>query len=139
MFGLKELLVILSYGNKRGGVKLRLNNSILETIRESVGLGSDVNSFDIELLLHINAAISKINQNGAGKLLLVSDETPTWEDLKDETQTKGNESFQLIPLFVALSTKLIFDPPPPSMVDYYSRSTDELLWRLKVAYEQGGE
>lgn len=122
---------------------MKLANSILRDIRESVGLGSDVTSFDSELIMHINACISRINQNGAGKSLTVIDDTTTWGDLMDATQVDGNKHFQLVPLFITLSTKLIFDPPPPSTVEYYSRSADELLWRLKIAYEQpyvtGGE
>lgn len=113
---------------------MKLEKSILKDVRESMGLGSEDSSFDVELLMHINAAISRINQNGVGKYITVSDDTTTWGDLMDTTQTEGNKHFKLVPLFTTLSTKLIFDPPPPSTVDYYARSADELLWRLKLAY-----
>lgn len=114
---------------------MKLTNSILKDIRESVGLGPDVDSFDTELLMHVNAHISRLNQNGVGKLITVSDVETTWEDLIDTTQVDGNVHFKLVPLYMTLATKIIFDPPPPSTVEYYSRTVDELLWRLKLAYE----
>jgi hypothetical protein len=113
-----------------------LTNSILENIRESVGLSSTTSDFDTDLLMHINSAIVKLNQNGIGNFIMVEDISTTWEDLQDPTQTEGNKSFQMIPLFISLSTKLLFDPPPPSNVQYHASNIDQMLWRLKIAYEQ---
>src|SRR5699024_967115 len=116
----------------KGGVKMKVTNSILKDVRSGVGLGEDVTAFDLDLIMHINAAIGKLNQNGVGLPLLVYEETQTWEQLMDPLQLQGNLSFGLVPLFITLSTKIIFDPPPPSVVEYHSRSINELLWRLKV-------
>lgn len=117
-------------------LKMDLNNSILKDIRESVGLSADDDNFDKELLPHINSAIGKLNQNGVGTFIVINDESKTWGELRDLTQTWGNIYFQLVPLFITLSTKILFDPPPPSSVEYHSKSADELLWRLKIAYEK---
>lgn len=114
---------------------MQLNNSILRDIREAVGLESTNPEFDVELIMHINTAIVKLNQNGIGKFLIVQDDTSVWNDLQDPLQLSGNLYFQMIPLYVTLSTKLVFDPPPPSSVEYQNKSRDELLWRLKIAYE----
>jgi hypothetical protein len=86
--------------------------------------------------MHINSAISKLNQNGVGKFLIVEDEMQTWIDLQNPLQTAGNQYFQMIPSFIQLSTKLLFDPPPPSSVQYYASNADQILWRLKIAYEE---
>lgn len=112
-----------------------LENSILEDIREAVGLSRTATDFDIELKMHINAAIGKLNQNGVGRDLVVTDETATWGDLQDPAQSDDNGSFNMVPLFVMLSTKLVFDPPPPSSVPVHQTNIEELLWRLKIAYE----
>lgn len=109
--------------------------SVLKDIREAVGLSSDNSDFDTDLLMHINSSIGKLNQNGVGKYVLIKDETQTWEDLIDSSQIGNHEYFQMVPLYISLSTKLLFDPPPPSSVEYHSRNIDELLWRLKIAYE----
>lgn len=114
---------------------MKLEHSILEDVREAVGLNRTVSDFDTDLLMHINSAIGKLHQNGIGTVLVVTDSSATWRDLQDPTQIEGNKYFQMIPMFIVVSTKIIFDPPPPSTVEYYNRSIDESLWRLKVAYE----
>ena len=113
-----------------------VNQSILQTVRVAVGLSNDTVDFDTELLMHINGAIGKLNQNGIGKFLVVNDEESKWIDLQDDTQVEGNKYFQMVPLFIALSTKLLFDPPPPSAVQTYQNNIDQALWRLKIAYEE---
>lgn len=112
-----------------------LTDSILEDIRSAVGVSRNNTDFDTELLMHINASIGKLNQNGIGKGLTVTDTSTTWGDLQEPTQTVYDEYFKMVPLFITLSTKILFDPPPPSSVQYHQSSIDQLLWRLKVAYE----
>lgn len=113
-----------------------INNSILQDVRVAVGLSSDTADFDTELLMHINNAIGKLNQNGVGNFIVVNDTNSKWSDLQDLTQIEGNKYFQMIPLFITISTKLLFDPPPPSSVQYHAQNADQILWRLKVAYEE---
>lgn len=114
---------------------MQLSNSILNDTREAIGLSASDSSFNKEITQHINSAISKLNQNGVGKIIVVEDDTLTWGDLKDPDQIEGNKYFATVPLFVTLSTKLLFDPPPPSNVQYHQTTANEILWRLKVAYE----
>ena len=113
---------------------MELTDYILESVREGVGLTSTTSDFDTDLLMHINSSISELNQNGVG-LPIVVDKTTTWEDFQDPSQIKGNVYFQFVPLFIALNTKILFDPPPPSSVDIHKTTIDKLLWRLRVAYD----
>lgn len=110
-------------------------NSILEDIRIAVGLTKDTIDFDTDLLMHINSAISQLNQVGVGNFIIITDTTKTWEDLQNPLQTEGNQFFTMVPLFIMLNTKIIFDPPPPSTVEHYAKKIDELLWRLKIHYD----
>ena len=112
-----------------------MTKSILQEVREGVGLASDIQDFDSDLLIHINASVAKLNQAGIGKTLFVKDESSTWSDLLDLTQVEGNKLSGLIPQYIILSTKVIFDPPPPSSIESYHTLLSELLWRLKIAYE----
>lgn len=107
----------------------------MQDVRVAVGLSSDSSDFDTELLMHINGSVGELNQNGIGNFLVISDDTSKWIDLQDATQTDGNQYFQMVPLFVFMNTKLLFDPPPPSTVQVYQKNIDKLLWRLKMAYE----
>lgn len=113
-----------------------IEDSILETVRGFI-VGEDNKEFDKELIPHINSNIAKLTQAGIGnKNVIVINEDVKWIDLQDPSQTKGNEYFYMVPMFVILSTQILFDPPPPSNVEYHSSSTKELLWRLKIAYEE---
>jgi len=113
---------------------MELTDGILDSVKEGVGLDSNTDDFNTDLLMHINSAIGELNQNGIGLPIVVNDLT-TWNDLQDPTQVEGNEYFKFIPLFVTLSVKVLFDPPPPSSVDVHKQTIDKLLWRLRVAYD----
>lgn len=108
---------------------------ILEHIRESVGLTKDNTEFDTELLNYINLSVVKINQNGVKLNIDKIDSKTTWDELLDPS-AEGYESTGALPTFMALNVKLLFDPPPPSSVDFHVRTMDETLWRLKLAYEE---
>ncbi|MEG0239499.1 MAG: hypothetical protein RR643_05045 [Anaerorhabdus sp.] len=108
--------------------------SILESIRGACGLDTSDESFDMELIMHINSALATLNQNGVGLSISVSDTTQLWESFKDPTQTNGNELFEMVKHYVFVKTKLLFDPPPPSNVQYISEAANEDLWRLRETF-----
>lgn len=114
---------------------MNLNDSILQDLREGVGLTRDSNEFDQELTTHANLAFMTLRQNGVGKPMILIDDVQTWLDFKDEAQVNGNEFFPMVKSYVVLSVKVLFDPPPPSMVEYYSGRLQETVWRLKTAYD----
>ena len=121
---------------------MNLSNSVLEDIREGVGLLRESTDFDTDLKMHINAALTVLLQNGIILPKLISDETTKWSDLQDPLKLSANENFPMVPLYVAMSVKLIFDPPPPSTVETYNNQINQMLWRLKISYEdfsKGGE
>lgn len=111
-------------------------DSILETVRGAVGLSIEDASFDHELLMHINAALATLRQNGVGLAITVKDRTATWTDFEDPKQVDANEMFEQVKLFVFIKTKMMFDPPPPSIVNVMKDNVDELLWRLRESYDR---
>lgn len=111
-------------------------DSILETVRGAVGLDLEDSSFDHELVMHINAALATLRQNGVGFSIVVKDTTETWEQFRDPSQWQANEMFEQVKLFVFIKTKMMFDPPPPSIVNYMKDNVDELLWRLRESYDR---
>ena len=113
---------------------MEMSDGILPHVRTSVGLMEDNEEFDVELLNHINMSVVKMNQNGIGENIIVRKDT-TWDDFLNPLQ-KGFKARGLIPTFISLNVKLLFDPPPPSSVEFHTRSLDELLWRLRIAYEE---
>lgn len=129
---LKESPEIPSYGERRQMEAV----SILGSVRIALGLSMEDESFSEEIKMHLNAALSILNQNGIGKPLTITGLDAKWGDFKDDSQVEGNEYFNMIPMFVQTSIKILFDPPPPSNVQYYNNYIQELLWRLRTAYEQ---
>lgn len=113
-----------------------LTKSVLQDIREAVGLSRTTTDFDTELLMHVNTSIGNLSQNGVINPIVVLNDTTTWGDLQDPLKTEGNKMFPMVFSYIALNTKLIFDPPPPSAVEYQTRNVDQILWRLKTAYEE---
>lgn len=124
-------LEILSYGEG----DIMETERILFKTRASLGLSEDGTDFEAEISTHVASALTVLNQNGVGRVIINFGHTTTWGDFKDPEQTKGNEYFHLVPMYVFLSTKILFDPPPPSTVEFYNNRLDEMLWRLRWAYQ----
>lgn len=111
--------------------------SILKSIRNAVGLDAEDDSFDGELLMHINGGIMTLNQNGIGRPVIVMDDNATWDELKDPSQDYANEMFVAVKSYIFVKTKILFDPPPPSTIKYMSEAVDEYLWRLRESFDVG--
>ena len=118
------------------GGNMRPEDSILISTRKSLDLGEESTDFDDSIMMHINAAIGILRQVGCGKKLVVVDETQTWSDfLNQPTNEREEDAYNLVPNYIHLRTKILFDPPPPSNVQYYNMYIDEALWRIKTMYE----
>ena len=115
------------------------NESILQSTRASLGLSAEGTEFNSEIQMHINAAFAILNQNGVGRKNLLVTPEMTWADFKDPAQVNGNEYWGLVPMYVHTRTKIIFDPPPPSNVEFYQNYIEETLWRLRRAYSKDQE
>lgn len=115
---------------------MRPEDSILISTRKSLDLGEESTDFDDSIMMHINAAIGILRQVGCGTNLVVVDETQTWSDfLSQPTNEREEDAYNLVPNYIHLRTKILFDPPPPSNVQYYNMYIDEALWRIKTMYE----
>lgn len=104
-------------------------SNILSSIREVMGL-ADEDAFDADLVMFINSALAIVNQNGVGTPITVTKEdTATWSDFMGE---QNNEALLgIVQQYVYLKTKILFDPPPPSVMLYIDKTVDELLWRIR--------
>lgn len=112
------------------------SENIISNVKESLGIYDDDESFDKEILLHISGALAKLRQLGAGAVLPNVTVSTTWDDVKDPLQEKGNASFDLVKQFVFVYVKMIFDPPAPSTLGTYTSVSNELAWRITVAYSE---
>lgn len=110
-----------------------MQDSILVTIRKLVCGDPYANHFDTDLLVHINACFSVLNQLGVGpeKGFVVTDETQNWSDY-----TADSTVLNLVKTYITLKVRLIFDPPlTSSVLEAMNKEISQLEWRLNVAVD----
>lgn len=108
--------------------------SILKTIRRMIGPDEDYEYFDTDLIIHINAAFSRLCQLGVGP------ERPFHITGNQETWCEFIEAGHLeeVKQYIYLSVKQIFDPPASSTVlNAYKEQLDKLEWLLKEVAQFG--
>ena len=90
-----------------------MQDSILMTIRKLVCGNPYADHFDTDLLVHINACFSILNQLGVGPEngFVVTDETQSWS-----SYIADNYILNMVKTYVTLKVKKIFDPPLTSSV-----------------------
>lgn len=108
---------------------------ILNTISEALGVVDG--EFETELTVHILSSLNILHQNGVEQPSAPLDlSVGTWDQLlsgnSDDENAKGKS---LVIQYVLLRTKIMFDPPPPSSVGYFTAAVDEALWRVRQVYD----
>lgn len=109
-----------------------LNNSILETTKKILGLESDYEAFDLDIIIHINSVFFELQQLGVGpeKGFVINDKTSKWDEFI------GEESINAVKSLMALKVKLLFDPPATSFhLKAIEDQITKLEWRLNVHME----
>lgn len=109
------------------------DTTILDNVKDSVGVAKGDDSFDSEILIDINGALSILNQAGCGKSIVV-EKSETWDNFKDDSQINGNKSFELAKQFVLTRVKMLFDPPIATSLNIMKGISDELIQRIVIAY-----
>jgi hypothetical protein len=111
-----------------------MEESILKSTKKVLGISLDDESFDPDVIQHINSAFSNLSQLGVGPSegFIIEDESAEWADL----------GILLIPVLsevktvVYLRVRLLFDPPNTS---YHLEAVNEQIkeheWRINVLRE----
>ena len=104
--------------------------SILESIKKLLGVSAEDDSFDAEIIMHINTAISILTQLGVGPIdgFQIHGPIETWENFigvrKDMDLIKG---------YIFNRVRLIFDTPANSfLVRAIEEQIKEFEWRLEA-------
>lgn len=111
-----------------------MNESILTTIRKLL-TGSDYDSFDTDLIIHINSVLMILCQMGVGpeKGFVITGPNETWNDFIPEASLVELEG---VKTYIYQKVRLIFDPPQSSThIQAINESIKEFEWRL---YTQSG-
>ena len=112
------------------------NQSILNTVKRSLGIVEEYEHFDSDLILSINAAFFNLEQLGVGPNgFVINDSQAKWTDYLEE-----DRSMEAVKTYVYIYCKLIFDPPPTSFTqEGFRKQLSEIEWRLNVKAEEKGE
>lgn len=111
-----------------------MTTSILTSTKKMVGLAEDDESFDLDIITHINSVFSTLNQLGIGPDagFMIEDKTALWSEFTDMEDPRYNA----VKSYVYLRVRLLFDPPQTSFgIEAQRQQVTELEWRLNVLRE----
>lgn len=110
-----------------------MTNSILNSTKKILGLDYSYTAFDTDIITHINAAFSVLNQLGIGPVdgFSIEDEETTWVSFVIPTN-----QLNLVKTYIYLKVRMYFDPPGTSyLIDAMNKQIVECEWRLSVFRE----
>lgn len=109
-------------------------NSILDSVKKSIGLAADDASFDLDVVLFTNAAFGSLQMLGVGgdTGFMISDNTTLWSQYVSSLKYLG-----MIKQFIVLTVRLAFDPPDGRFgLQAYKDQIAELAWRINIVAEE---
>jgi hypothetical protein len=110
-----------------------MEESILDSTKKILGLDASYTPFDLDVITHINAAFSILNQLGVGpeEGFSISDSGSVWGDFGVPLN-----QLSLVKTYVFLKVRMLFDPPSTSfLLDTYTKQIQEYEWRLNTFRE----
>lgn len=102
--------------------------SILTSVKKTLGIVEEYECFDADLIMHINSVLSILTQLGVGPSegFAISDKNDVWTDFFAEDSRLNS-----VKSYVGLKVRLLFDPPTSSAVtEAINRQISELEWRI---------
>lgn len=111
-----------------------MSDSILTSVKKALGLDPDYTPFDVDVVIHINSALSTLNQLGVGppEGYSITDSSALWSDFLGVYESR----LEFVKTYVYLKVRLIFDPPTAGFVlTSIEKQILELEWRINVECE----
>ena len=107
-------------------------NSILESIKQMLGIDVEDTNFDRDLIIHINGALMIMNQLGIGPDgYKISSKTNTWSEFFGD-----RTDLELVKIAVYLRVRLLFDPPQNAfLVTAIKEQIAEYDWRIELNHK----
>jgi len=108
-------------------------DSILNTIKQMLGISSSDTAFDVDIITTINSVFMTLNQLGVGPetVYFLNDSNAIWTDFV--TDPTDPAKFSAIKTYIFLKTRLTFDPPSSSYVlTAFEKQIQELEFRLMI-------
>lgn len=103
-------------------------DSILTSIKKLLGVEEEDESFDVDIIFHINSVFTILTQLGVGPSegFRINDKTSVWKDfIAEDSKWESAKSWTY------LKVKLLFDPPDrAAVVESMKEMIKEFEWRL---------
>lgn len=101
-----------------------MSTSVLDDIKLFLGLDPEDDSFDVEILVHLNTGFAMLTELGVGppEGVHITDRSTKWSDVYE------NPRLDHVRGIVGIHTRLLFDPPMNSFV---TASLERLLEEMK--------
>lgn len=112
-------------------------DSILTSVKKMLGIAEEDESFDADILMHINTAFMILSQLGVGPSggFHIEDDSAVWTDY-----TSDSENLAAVKSYIPQKVKLMFDPPTSSAVlEALKQTANELEFRLSVMAESNNK
>jgi hypothetical protein len=112
-----------------------MEESILTSTKKVLGIHPDDDSFDHDIITHINSAFSNLQQLGIGPSegFVIVDEEPVWEDFIDGPLPVISQ----LKICIFLRVRMLFDPPTTSyLLGALEKQIQEHEWRLNTLREE---
>lgn len=107
--------------------------SILHSVKKALGSPIDDESFDEEIIMHINSVFSRLHQLGIGPTagFMIEDASAEWDAFLGGVATLNN-----VKSYMYLRLRLLFDPPSNSFtVTAMEKQIEQLEWCINAERE----
>ena len=107
-----------------------MNESILTSIKKMLGITSEYQHFDPDIIMHINTVLMILTQIGVGPEsgFSIQDDSSKWTDFVSDIN-----KIEAIKSYIYLKVRLLFDPPTSSStIEAINSLISELEWRLNA-------
>ena len=117
---------------ERNGLAMANDESILNSVKKSLGIEASYTVFDPDIIMHINSTFAVLHQLGVGPDIQfqIEDDSAVWEDF-----LSGRNELAMVKSYVFLKTRMLFDPPQGSVLDIFKEQAAEYEWRMNVEVE----
>lgn len=109
-------------------------DSILTSIKKTLGIVESYTQFDTDIVMHINSVFADLAQMGVGPSegFMIENKSETWDDFTDD-----NALLNAVKSYMHLRVKLLFDPNSvgSSTLASYERQIAQWEWRLNFHAE----
>ena len=109
------------------------NDSILDTTKLQANLDPEDDSYDVELIIHINSIFFVLKQLGVGPAngFSITGKDEQWSAFI------GDRQIDAVRTYMGLKIKLIFDPPATGpATEAMERQAGQMEWRLNMEAEE---